>query len=91
MFSLVNGPLLCTFLLRTGVRVNNGELYYGAMNECLSLDPNDPNDPMIQNQVASPKSKQPKKTPKQAFKFKCKYCNKKIKTRAPFKCTTQIC
>ena len=36
---------------------------------------------MIQNQVASPKakSKQPKKTAKQAFKFKCKYCNKKFK------------
>ena len=37
MFSLVNGPLLSTFLLRVGVRCNNGLLYYGAMSECLGL------------------------------------------------------
>ena len=37
MFSLVNGPLLSTFLLRTGVRCSNAELYYGAIQDCLSL------------------------------------------------------
>ena len=37
MFSVVNGPLLSTFLLRVGVRCSNGPLYYGAMSECLSL------------------------------------------------------
>ena len=37
MFSLVNGPLLSTFMLRTGVRCSNAELYYGAIQDCLSL------------------------------------------------------
>ena len=37
IFFLVNGPMLSTFLLRVGVRCNNGLLYYGAMSDCLSL------------------------------------------------------
>ena len=37
IFSLVNGPLLSTFLLRAGVRCNNGPLYHGAMSDCLSV------------------------------------------------------
>ena len=37
IFFLVNGPMLSTFLLRVGVRCNNGPLYYGAMSDCLSL------------------------------------------------------
>ena len=37
IFSLVNGPLLSTFMLRTGVRCSNAELYYGAIQDCLSL------------------------------------------------------
>jgi hypothetical protein len=37
IISIVNGPLLSTFMLRTGVRCSNGELYYGAIQDCLSL------------------------------------------------------
>ena len=37
MFSLVNGPLLSMFMLRTGVRCANGPLYYGAIQDCFSL------------------------------------------------------
>ena len=37
MFTIVNGPLLSTFLLRVGVRCSNAALYYGAISECLSL------------------------------------------------------
>ena len=37
IFSLVDGPLLSTFLLRVGVRCNNGPLYHGAMSDCLSV------------------------------------------------------
>ena len=37
MFSLVNGPLLSTFMLHTGVRCGNAQLYYGAIQDCLSL------------------------------------------------------
>ena len=37
IFSLVNGPMLSTFMLRVGTRCSNGHLYYGAMSDCLSL------------------------------------------------------
>ena len=37
MFSIVNGPLLSTFMLRTGVRCANAELNYGAIQDCMSL------------------------------------------------------
>ena len=37
IFAFVNGPLLSTFLLRVGVRCNNGLLYHGAMSDCLSV------------------------------------------------------
>ena len=33
IFSLVNGPLLSTFLLRVGDRCNNGLLHHGAMSD----------------------------------------------------------
>ena len=37
IFSHVNGPLLSMFMLRTGVRCSNGPLYYGAIQDCLSV------------------------------------------------------
>ena len=37
IFTIVNGPLLSTFMLRVGTRCSNAALYYGAMSECLSL------------------------------------------------------
>ena len=37
IFPVVNGPLLSTLMLGIGVRCCNGEIYYGAIQDTLSL------------------------------------------------------